>query len=143
MAIKEFRQIVLDAEELRASLQQTGRIGQLGLALDQPFALEFCVPDDCIEVRQDIGSPVKLSGAMLAVLIMKWCGTKKIPLPKSGNKSVRVTDDSVILSISVDPVLQEPERLISDLVAQLKVANQRIADFENHVVTAQAPETAS
>jgi hypothetical protein len=106
MAIKESRQIEFDAEELSACLQQNGSIAvQLGIPfLDRPLVLEFYPSEHCIAVRYDtsVGAeslPVKVGGSKLAVLLMKWCDSRKIPLPRVAEKSVCVTDASVKLNL--------------------------------------------
>jgi hypothetical protein len=106
MTIKESRQIEFDAEELCACLQQNASIAvQLGIPfLDRPLVLEFCPTEHCIAVRYDTNEgaeslPVKVGGSKLAVLLMKWCDSRKIPLPRGADKSVYVTDVGVKLNL--------------------------------------------
>ena len=42
---------------------------------------------------------VKCDGPRLAVLMMKWCQEKRIPLPRNARKFLRVTKDSVVLRL--------------------------------------------
>lgn len=106
MTIKESREIEFDAQELCACLQQSGSIAvQLGMpVLDRPLALEFRPSEHCIAVRYDTNAGaecrvVEVGGTKLAVLLMKWCDSRKIPLPRGADKSVSVTDVSVKLHL--------------------------------------------
>jgi hypothetical protein len=44
------------------------------------------------------GSSVSLDGPHLAVLLMNWCRSKHVPLPRQASKSIRILAYGVVLS---------------------------------------------
>jgi len=107
MAIRERRQIVFDAEEICTSLQNVRSIdGRSELPPVRPVRIEFLPEKNSVLVQYDSGAsgnypPLTLSGAMLAVLLMKCCSIRRVPLPRHGHKSLEVTDNAVVLSIDL------------------------------------------
>jgi hypothetical protein len=102
MTIKERRQIIFDADELNAALQRVTSIAPQLKLPDHYVAVEFCPSENCIFMKSDtgnVGSNFRLEGSSIAVLLIKWCNLKKIPVPRFGEKSVRVMENGVILSI--------------------------------------------
>jgi hypothetical protein len=110
MTIKERRQIIFDAEELDAALREANSIAPQLKLPDRHIAVEFCPSEGCIFTKYDTekvdsnASRFKLEGPLIAVLMIRWCNLKNIPVPKHGSKSVRVMDRSVILRIDYDGV---------------------------------------
>ena len=104
MANAERRELVFDASELRACLRQVALPSGIGSRPDKPLDIELHPAENCIWLRYDPSldprrAVVTLEGAALAVILMKWCTLKSIPLPKSGTKFLRIEGDSVVLIV--------------------------------------------
>jgi hypothetical protein len=103
--IKERRQIIFDEEELSAALREADRIAPKLKLPTHHVTIELRPSENRIFLKfgaEKAGSesPVfTLEGPSIAVLLMAWCKTKKIPIPRLASKSFIVTDRSIILSL--------------------------------------------
>jgi hypothetical protein len=103
--IKERRQIIFDEEELNAALREADKIAPKLKLPANHVAIELRPSENRIFLKFAIGNadielPVfTLEGPSIAVLLMAWCKTKNIPIPRLANKSFIVTDHSIILSL--------------------------------------------
>ena len=105
MAIKERREITFDADEVYAALQNINKDSASKLGLPSrwqagngfDFAEGFLVLHSAANANAPTFS-LRLDGIQLAVFMMEWCRVRKVPLPRSGSKSVRVINQTLVLA---------------------------------------------
>ena len=107
MAIKERREITFDADEVYAALQNINRdiASKIGLPSEWRAGIEFDFAEGFLLVHSKANAngpafSLRLDGIELAVFMMEWCRVRKVPLPRNGNKSVRVVNQTLVLSLS-------------------------------------------
>lgn len=104
MTIRDVREISFDLPEITLCLGSDDAKSLFSLRPAPASHVEFSSADDCVDVVYSGGDDgpaevVKCDGPRLAVLMMKWCQEKRIPLPRNARKFLRVTKDAVVLRL--------------------------------------------
>jgi hypothetical protein len=104
MTIRDVREISFDLPEMKLCLGSDEARSLFSLRPAQASHVELSSSDDCVDVvyhgvDDSPAEVVKCDGPRLAVLMMKWCQEKRIPLPRNARKFLRVTKDAVVLRL--------------------------------------------
>ena len=107
MAIKERREITFNADEVNTALQNISKdsASKLGLPSEWQAGIKFVFAEDSLTLHfaantDGLVSSLRLDGVRLAVFMMEWCRVRKVPLPRIGSKSVRVANQTIVLTLN-------------------------------------------
>lgn len=112
MAVSEHRSVEFDSSMLLQAFAAVPRMsGALGLPVGRMGRIDFQPDQAAISVLDKTGVPIaELRAETLAALLVAYCSRIKIPLPRTGRKTIGITSRSVVLRLATASSLDQPSR---------------------------------